>query len=178
MLFIACAILLFMGRPVVFRQKRIGMGEKPFYLYKFRTMLNTPPEGENAPNDEQRITALGKILRKSSLDELLQLFNVLKGDMSFVGPRPLLPRYLPYYTNAERLRHSVKSGITGLAQTRGRNNLSWDEKLALDVEYAKNVSFLNDLKIASKTVFLVLSCKNVKTRQAEEYLRSSSKIVG
>ncbi len=175
MLFIACAILLFMGRPVVFRQKRIGLGEKPFYLYKFRTMLNTPPEGEKAPNDEQRLTALGKILRKSSLDELLQLFNVLKGDMSFVGPRPLLPRYLPYYTNAERLRHSVKSGITGLAQTRGRNNLSWDEKLALDVEYAKNVSFLNDLKIAAKTVFLVLQCKNVKTCQAEEYLDARRK---
>ena len=170
MLIIACTILIFMGRPVVFKQKRIGKGEKPFYLYKFRTMLNTPPEGENAPNDAQRITALGKFLRKSSLDELLQLFNVLKGDMSFVGPRPLLPRYLPHYTNAERLRHTVRGGITGLAQTSGRNNLSWDEKLALDVEYAKNVSFLNDLKIAAKTVFLVLKCKDVKTGQAEEYL--------
>lgn len=170
MLIIACTILIFMGRPVVFKQKRIGKGEKPFYLYKFRTMLNTPPEGENAPNDAQRITALGKFLRKSSLDELLQLFNVLKGDMSFVGPRPLLPRYLPHYTNTERLRHTVRGGITGLAQTSGRNNLSWDEKLALDIEYAKNVSFLNDLKIAAKTVFLVLKCKDVKTGQAEEYL--------
>ena len=175
MLIIACAILLFMGRPVVFKQKRIGKGEKPFYLYKFRTMLNTPPEGENAPNDAQRITALGKFLRKSSLDELLQLFNVLKGDMSFVGPRPLLPRYLAYYTNAERLRHTVRGGITGLAQTSGRNNLSWDEKLALDVEYAKNVSFLNDLKIAATTVFLVLKCKDVKTGQAEEYLDACRK---
>ena len=169
-LIIACAILLFMGRPIVFKQKRIGKGEKPFFLYKFRTMLNTLPEGESAPNDAQRTTALGKILRKSSLDELLQLFNVLKGDMSFVGPRPLLPRYLPYYTDTERLRHSVKGGITGLAQTSGRNNLSWNEKLALDVEYAKNVGFLNDLKIAAKTVFLVLKCKDVKTSRAEEYL--------
>lgn len=150
-------IRLNMGSPTLFRQERPGLNEKIFTVMKFRSMNSKRgKDGELLP-DEQRITALGKFLRKSSLDELPQLFNVLRGDMSFVGPRPLLPRYLPYYTPEEKLRHSVRPGITGLAQVNGRNAISWDKKLAYDVEYVKNVTFLNDLKIllltAKKVIF-------------------------
>lgn len=151
-------IRLNMGSPTVFRQKRPGLNEKIFTVMKFRSMNSKRGEDGKLLPDEQRITTLGKFLRKSSLDELPQLFNVLRGDMSFVGPRPLLPRYLPYYTEEEKLRHRVRPGITGLAQVNGRNAISWDKKLAYDVEYVKNISFLNDLKI------LLLTAKKVICR--------------
>ena len=141
-----------MGSPVLFTQDRPGRGEKIFKLYKFRSMTSeTDADGKLLP-DAQRLTKFGKFLRETSLDEIPQFFNVLKGDMSFIGPRPLLVRYLPYYTKRERLRHSVRPGITGLAQVNGRNCIGWDEKLAFDVQYAENVSLLGDIKIVLSTV--------------------------
>ena len=117
-------------------------------------------EGNLLP-DAQRLTKVGQFIRKTSLDELPQLWNVLKGDMSFIGPRPLLVRYLPFYTEEERMRHNVRPGITGLAQVNGRNNLEWDQLLAFDVIYVKNISFVNDLKIFAKTISNVLSSKDL-----------------
>lgn len=151
-----------MGSPVLFTQDRPGLDEKIFKLYKFRSMTSeTDADGKLLP-DAQRLTKFGKFLRETSLDEIPQFFNVLKGDMSFIGPRPLLVRYLPYYTKRERLRHSVRPGITGLAQVNGRNCIGWDEKLAFDVQYAENVSFLGDVKIALSTVEKVLKHSDVK----------------
>ncbi len=151
-----------MGSPVLFTQDRPGRGEKIFKLYKFRSMTSeTDADGKLLP-DAQRLTKFGKFLRETSLDEIPQFFNVLKGDMSFIGPRPLLVRYLPYYTKRERLRHSVRPGITGLAQVNGRNCIGWDEKLAFDVQYAENVSLLGDIKIAFATVAKVLKHSDVK----------------
>lgn len=159
-----------MGSPTVFRQKRPGLNEKIFTVMKFRSMNSKRGEDGELLPDEQRITPLGKFLRKSSLDELPQLFNVLRGDMSFVGPRPLVPQYLPYYTEEEKLRHSVRPGITGLAQVNGRNAISWDRKLAYDVEYVKNISFLNDIKILFLTAKKVLSGSGVQAVNHEESL--------
>ena len=159
-----------MGSPTVFRQKRPGLNEKIFTVMKFRSMNSKRGEDGELLPDEQRITTLGKFLRKSSLDELPQLFNVLRGDMSFVGPRPLLPRYLPYYTEEEKLRHSVRPGITGLAQVNGRNAISWDRKLAYDVEYVKNISFLNDLKILLLTAKKVLLKNDIQVINREGLL--------
>ncbi|MDY5583437.1 MAG: sugar transferase [Candidatus Merdousia sp.] len=151
-----------MGSPAIFTQDRPGKGEKIFRLYKFRSMTSaTDADGKLLP-DAQRLTKLGKFLRETSLDEIPQFFNVLKGDMSFIGPRPLLVRYLPYYTKRERLRHSVRPGITGLAQVNGRNCIGWDEKLAFDVQYAENVSLLGDIKIALSTVEKVLKHSDIK----------------
>ena len=159
-----------MGSPTVFRQKRPGLNEKIFTVMKFRSMNSKRGEDGELLPDEQRITPLGKFLRKSSLDELPQLFNVLRGDMSFVGPRPLVPQYLPYYTEEEKLRHSVRPGITGLAQVNGRNAISWDRKLAYDVEYVKNISFLNDIKILFLTAKKVLLGSGVQAVNHEESL--------
>src|SRR5699024_6785683 len=125
---------------------------KPFYVYKFRTMTDERDENGELLPDDIRLTKTGKMIRKLSLDELPQLFNILKGDMSFVGPRPLLMKYLPYYTIDERKRHSVRPGITGLAQVKGRNRLSWDKRLALDVEYVEKQSLLLDIKIILLTI--------------------------
>lgn len=159
-----------MGSPTVFRQERPGLNEKIFTVMKFRSMNSKRGEDGELLPDAQRITPLGKFLRKSSLDELPQLLNVLKGDMSFVGPRPLLPRYLPYYTEEEKLRHSVRPGITGLAQVNGRNAISWDKKLAYDVEYVKNVTFLNDLKILLLTAKKVLFKNDIQVINREGLL--------
>lgn len=167
-----------MGSPVIFRQERPGLNEKIFTVMKFRSMNSKcDSNGELLP-DAQRLTSFGKFLRKSSLDEIPQLFNVLKGDMSFVGPRPLLPRYLPYYTEEEKLRHTVRPGITGLAQINGRNTISWDKKLAYDVEYAKNISLFTDLKIALLTVKKVLIPTELSVTPIGDFLdveRSSKK---
>lgn len=152
-----------MGSPVIFKQDRPGKNEKIFQVMKFRSMSDKRDSNGNLLPDKDRITALGRFLRKTSLDEIPQFFNVLKGDMSFIGPRPLLVQYLPYYTEEEKLRHSVRPGITGLAQVNGRNCISWDDKLAFDVKYAKSVSFFGDIKIAFLTVMKVLSCSGVNT---------------
>ncbi|MFT0762791.1 GNAT family N-acetyltransferase [Actinomyces sp. F1_1611] len=151
-LLVALVVRVSLGSPVLFKQVRIGLNEKPFVLLKFRSMA---PEfnryGERVPT-EQRITRFGRLLRKSSLDELPQLINILRGDMSLVGPRPLLPEYLPFYREQERLRHSVRPGLTGEAQVSGRNTLSWDERLAMDVEYCEHPSLLRDCRIVGETV--------------------------
>ena len=170
--FLACYVLvrMKMGSPVLFTQTRIGKGERAFKIYKFRSMTSATDSSGNLLPDAERITKLGVFLRKTSLDELPQLFNVLRGDMSFIGPRPLLPRYLPYYTEREKLRHTVRAGITGLAQINGRNNLSWDDRLEYDAEYAENLSFLGDMKIAATTVVKVLERSNVKTDSQDPFL--------
>ncbi len=157
-LFIVLAVLIGvkLGRPVIFKQKRPGLNEKIFTLYKFRTMNNKTDEKGNLLPDSMRITKLGKIIRVMSLDELPELFNIIKGDMSIIGPRPLLIRYLPYYSDTEKLRHSVRPGLSGLAQINGRNNLDWDKRLELDVIYVNNVSFLYDIKILFLTIIKVL----------------------
>lgn len=145
-----------LGSPVIFHQERPGYHEKIFKLCKFRTMTDARDEkGELLP-DEQRLTRFGKTLRATSLDELPELWNILNGDMSLIGPRPLLVRYLPYYTQEERKRHNVRPGLTGLAQVNGRNALGWEERFAYDLEYVNHVSFGMDLKIIFMTVSKVL----------------------
>jgi sugar transferase EpsL len=149
---VALAVWARMGRPIFFRQVRAGRGEQPFRLLKFRTMTNDrEPTGELRP-DSVRLTRLGRFLRSSSLDELPQLINVLRGELSLVGPRPLPMRYLPRYTNRQRLRHRVQPGITGLAQINGRNELAWEPRLELDVRYCEQCSLWLDLKVLAATV--------------------------
>ncbi len=159
-LIVAIIILVFMGRPVFFIQERPGLNEKPFKIIKFRSMTNHFDNIGKPLNDDLRLTKFGAILRATSIDELPELINILKGDMSFVGPRPLLTNYLPYYTKSERIRHTVRPGLTGLAQIRGRNHLEWDERLKLDQEYVNSLSFLSDLKIIFKTLINVIKMKD------------------
>lgn len=148
----AIFILLFIGRPLLFKQQRPGKNEKPFMVYKFRTMTNEKnSEGVLLP-DECRLNNAGKFLRKLSLDELPQLFNVLKGDLSLVGPRPLLMEYLPLYNSTQKKRHEVKPGITGWAQVNGRNSISWEEKFILDTWYVENQTIILDIKILFLTI--------------------------
>jgi len=157
----AGTIRMTMGSPVLFTQIRPGKDGKPFLLYKFRTMNNRRGEDGQLLPDKDRLTNIGVLLRKTSIDELPQLINVLRGDMSLVGPRPLLMKYVPYFTTEELLRQTVRPGITGLAQISGRNLLSWDERLALDVQYVKRWSLVLDLKILCKTVAAVVNRKGV-----------------
>lgn len=152
LLIVAVLVRIKLGSPVIYKQERPGKDEKIFKLFKFRSMSNaTDANGKLLP-DTQRLTKFGRILRATSLDELPELVNILKGDMSIVGPRPLAVVYLPYYTNRERHRHDVRPGLTGLAQVSGRNSISWDSKFKYDIEYIKNLSFVNDLKIVFMTV--------------------------
>ena len=153
-LFILVKIKL--GSPVLFTQERPGLNEKIFKMYKFRTMTNETDENGHLLPDEVRLTSFGKFLRSTSLDELPELFNILKGDMSIVGPRPLLVKYLPRYNEEQRHRHDVKPGLTGLAQVNGRNAISWEDKFKYDVKYTKNVSFVNDVKIVLETALKVI----------------------
>ncbi|ECL6146991.1 undecaprenyl phosphate N,N'-diacetylbacillosamine 1-phosphate transferase [Campylobacter jejuni] len=146
---------------MIFTQNRPGLDEKIFKIYKFKTMSDERDEKGELLSDELRLKAFGKIVRSLSLDELLQLFNVLKGDMSFVGPRPLLVEYLPLYNKEQKLRHKVRPGITGWAQVNGRNAISWQKKFELDVYYVKNISFLLDLKIMFLTALKVLKRSGV-----------------
>ncbi|MGG3468166.1 sugar transferase [Neobacillus pocheonensis] len=152
MLLVAIVVRVKLGSPILFKQKRVGYNEQIFTLFKFRTMTNEKDEAGTDLPDSIRLTKVGLLLRRLSVDELPQLFNVIKGDMSLVGPRPLLVRYLPYYTVEERKRHSVRPGITGYAQVEGRNLLDWNSRLTLDVKYVESLSFLLDLKIILKTI--------------------------
>lgn len=161
MLGTALAIRLQMGSPVLFRQQRPGRFGKPFMLYKFRTMRDARDKQGNLLPDEKRLTPLGQFLRRTSLDELPELFNVLVGDMSLVGPRPLLMKYLPYYTSQENLRHRVRPGITGWAQINGRNDLPWDRRLALDIWYVEHQSLRLDAAIILKTIVSVFKREGV-----------------
>jgi lipopolysaccharide/colanic/teichoic acid biosynthesis glycosyltransferase len=150
-----------LGTPVLFKQHRPGKNAEMFTMYKFRTMINSrDSRGEFLP-DSQRLTNFGRFIRSTSLDELPEIYNVLKGEMSFVGPRPLLEKYLPFYSETENMRHDVRPGITGWAQINGRNNLSWDKRLELDVWYVKNQSFWLDLKILFLTLVKVFRREDV-----------------
>lgn len=153
---VAILVKIKLGSPVLFTQDRPGLNEKIFKMYKFRTMTSeTDNEGHLLP-DEVRLTSFGKLLRSTSLDELPELFNILKGDMSIVGPRPLLVKYLPRYNEEQKHRHDVRPGLTGLAQVNGRNTITWEDKFKYDVEYTKTVTFINDVKIILETVLKVL----------------------
>lgn len=152
-----------MGRPILFRQKRPGYKEKIFSIYKFRTMTNEKDINGELLADEQRLVGVGKFIRSISLDELPQLFNVLKGEMSFVGPRPLLIEYLPLYNDEQKRRHDAKPGITGWAQVNGRNAISWEQKFKLDVWYVDNQSFLLDIKILWLTFLNVLKRSGISS---------------
>ncbi|MDE6845531.1 MAG: sugar transferase [Lachnospiraceae bacterium] len=145
-----------LGSPIIFKQERPGKNEKIFTLCKFRTMTDKRDENGELLPDSMRLTKFGKFLRAASLDELPELFNILKGDMSIIGPRPLLVSYLPYYSEREKLRHSVRPGLTGLAQVSGRNFIDWDRRLQKDVEYVENLSFRMDVKVLWLTVQTVL----------------------
>lgn len=158
---VAVMVKIKLGSPVIFKQKRPGLNEKIFTIYKFRTMTEKKDENGLSLPDSERLTKFGKILRSTSIDELPELWNILIGDMSLVGPRPLLIEYLPYYSNDERKRHSVRPGLTGLAQVNGRNNLNWDNRLAKDMEYINNISFFYDIKIIFKTFIKVIKKENV-----------------
>lgn len=146
---------------ILFKQKRPGKNGKIFTVYKFRTMITTTTKKGKTLSDVERMTKLGKLLRKTSIDELPQLFNIIKGDMSFIGPRPLLVRYLPYYTKQQRRRHEVKPGISGWAQVNGRNAISWEQKFKLDVWYVDNISFKLDLKIFFMTIAKIFKHEGV-----------------
>jgi len=155
------SVLVLTGRPALFRQVRPGYKGRPFTIYKFRTMTDdTEKEGAQLA-DEERLTGVGRFLRKFSLDELPQLFNVLKGDLSFVGPRPLLMEYIPLYSPEQARRHDVRPGITGLAQVKGRNAITWEERFDLDIWYVDHRSFRLDMKILAETVSTVISREGI-----------------
>lgn len=170
MIIIGILVRINLGSPIIFKQKRPGKNEKIFTLYKFRTMTDKRDIDGNLLPDEYRLTKFGKFLRSTSLDELPELINIIKGDMAIVGPRPLLVEYLPYYTEEEKHRHDVRPGLTGLAQVNGRNAISWEEKLKYDTEYIKKNSFYSDLKIIFKTI--------KKTIKREDILMGNEFVVG
>ena len=156
-LILAVLVRVKLGSPIIFKQQRPGKDEKVFGMYKFRSMTDEKDENGNLLPDEVRLTSFGKKLRATSLDELPEFFNILKGDMSFIGPRPLLVKYLPYYNERERLRHSVRPGLTGYAQAHGRNAISWEKKFEYDVYYVEHLTFWMDVKVIIDTVKTVLS---------------------
>lgn len=164
MLILMFLVFLDMGSPVIFVQERIGKDEKPFSLYKLRSMKTAYDQYGVPLPDSKRITALGRVIRSCSLDELPSLVNILKGDMSIVGPRPLPSNYLPWFREEERVRHTVRGGLTGLAQIHGRNTASWEKRFRYDAEYVKKISFLGDVKIIMKTVGLVFKRSNIGVR--------------
>jgi len=173
LLVVALRVKRNLGSPIFFRQVRPGLHGRPFEMIKFRTMRDAfDAEGKPLP-DSERITTFGRFLRSSSLDELPELWNVLKGDMSLVGPRPLLMEYLDFYTEEEMLRHTVRPGITGLAQISGRNSTSWDDRLAIDVRYVRTRTIWLDIKIIFKTIFQVFKREGVVVVPSELYQKLS-----
>ena len=177
LLILAILVRIKLGSPIIFKQKRPGLNEKIYILYKFRTMTDAKDEQGNLLPDEIRLTKFGKLLRSTSLDELPELFNTLKGDMSIVGPRPLLVRYLPLYNEHQKHRHDVRPGFTGYAQCNGRNAISWEEKFDLDVYYTKNLTLFMDIKIIIKTVKVVLFREGISSETSvtmEEFRGSSN----
>lgn len=162
-LIIAILVKVKLGSPVIFMQERPGKNEKIFSMFKFRSMTSEIDKEGNLLPDEVRLTPFGKKLRATSLDELPELFNILKGDMSFVGPRPLLVKYLPLYSEEQQHRHDVRPGLTGLAQVMGRNALTWEEKFKKDVFYTEHCNFLLDIQIIGKTILLVLKQEGISS---------------
>jgi undecaprenyl phosphate N,N'-diacetylbacillosamine 1-phosphate transferase len=163
LLIIAILIRIKLGSPVIFKQKRPGLNEEIFVLYKFRTMTNEKDGNGNLLPDEARLTRFGKLLRSTSMDELPELWNILKGDMSFVGPRPQLIKDLVFMSPEQRRRHEVKPGLTGWAQINGRNRITWEERLKLDLEYIGNVTFLGDWKIIFRTIVKVFKREGISS---------------
>ena len=169
LLIVAVLVRTKLGSPVIFCQERVGKDEKIFKMYKFRSMTDARDENGELLPDEVRLTKFGRALRATSLDELPELWNIFKGDMSIVGPRPLLVRYLPYYTEDERHRHDVRPGLTGLAQVNGRNYVTWEQRFQWDLAYVNAVFFKTDLTIVCKTVAVVLGARNIETASSFEH---------
>ena len=179
---IAILVRIKLGSPILFKQDRPGLNEKIFKMYKFRTMTDAKDSLGNLLTDAERLTKLGKFLRSTSLDEIPELWNVIKGDMSLVGPRPLMPKYLAYYTEEEKKRHNVRPGVTGWAQVNGRNSLTWEDKFRYDIEYVDSVSFWLDLKIVFITIKKVFKRQDIsdfsdenKEIDFDEYRRMEKK---
>ena len=166
LIMLAILVRVKLGGPVIFKQERPGLNGKVFKLYKFRTMTDAKDENGNLLDDEYRLTSFGKKLRSTSLDELPELYNILKGDMSIVGPRPLLVKYLPLYSDEQKRRHDVRPGLTGLAQVSGRNAITWTEKFNKDIEYVDKVSFGLDISIFFKTIYCVLKREGINSDSA------------
>ncbi len=176
---VAVLVRIKLGSPVVFTQKRPGKNEKIFTLYKFRTMTDERDENGELLSDEIRLTKFGRFLRKTSLDELPEAFNILKGDMSVVGPRPLLVKYLPRYNEKQKRRHEVRPGLSGLAQVSGRNAITWEEKFDLDVEYVDNVTLKGDIKIILLTVWKAfVKSEGINSSSCETMEEFKGKMVG
>lgn len=182
LLITAILVRIKLGSPVIFKQQRPGKNEKIFTLYKFRTMTDKKDEEGNLLPDSERLTKFGKLLRSTSLDELPELVNILKGDMSIVGPRPQLVRDMVFMTEVQRKRHIVRQGLTGLAQVNGRNNVTWEEKINYDLQYIEKITFLGDVKIILKTVGKVFARKDIETEGMEtaedlcDYLLRTNKV--
>lgn len=164
LLVVAILVRIKLGSPIIFKQQRPGKDEKIFTLYKFRTMTDEKDDNGNLLPDDVRLTKFGKLLRSTSLDELPELINIFKGDMSIVGPRPLAIQYLPWYDENEKHRHDVRPGLTGLAQINGRNATNWPERFAFDIKYVNNLSFLNDMRIIFNTASKVIKRRDVAIR--------------
>lgn len=182
MIIISILVRFKLGSPVLFTQNRPGKNGKVFKMYKFRTMTNEKDKNGELLSDDVRLTSFGKKLRSTSLDELPELFNILKGDMSIVGPRPQLVRDMVFMTEEQNRRHSVRQGLTGLAQVNGRNNIGWEEKLEYDIDYIENITFRNDIKIILKTICKVIKKEDIATNGMEtaedygDYLLRTNKI--
>lgn len=172
---VAILVRVKLGSPVLFRQPRPGKGERIFNLYKFRTMTDERDKNGELLPDDVRLTRFGRLLRSTSLDELPEAWNILKGDMSVVGPRPLLVKYLPRYSEHQRHRHDVRPGLSGWAQVNGRNAVTWEDKFDMDVRYVENVSFVLDVRIIAKTVLSVLRHEGISSENSatmEEFMGS------
>lgn len=178
MLITAVLVQVKLGSPVIFKQRRPGKDEKIFTLYKFRTMTDGKDKNGKLLSDEERLTSFGKKLRATSLDELPELFNILKGDMAVVGPRPLLVQYLPLYNERQKRRHEVRPGFTGYAQVHGRNAITWEEKFEKDVYYVDHVTFLGDWKIIVQTIKTVLNREGISSETSatmEDFMGTTKK---
>lgn len=162
-LIIAILVRAKLGSPIIFTQERPGKNEKIFKLYKFRTMTDKRDENGELLSDEERLTRFGRMLRATSLDELPEVFNILKGDMSIIGPRPLLVKYLPYYSEEQHRRHEVRPGLSGYAQAHGRNGISWDDRFQMDVQYVNRITFLGDVKIIVDTILSVAKKEGISS---------------
>ena len=179
LLIVAILVRIKLGSPVIFKQKRPGKNEKIFTLYKFRTMTDEKDDNGDLLPDSQRLTKFGKFLRSTSLDELPELINIIKGDMAIVGPRPLLVKYLPLYNEKQKHRHDVRPGLTGYAQVNGRNAISWEEKFEDDLKYIENITLINDIKIILKTIKKVIKRNDISQENnatIEEFKGSEEKI--
>ena len=179
LLIVAILVRIKLGSPVIFKQKRPGKDEKIFTLYKFRTMTDEKDENGKLLPDSQRLTKFGKFLRSTSLDELPELINIIKGDMAIVGPRPLLVKYLPLYNEKQKHRHDVRPGLTGYAQANGRNAISWEEKFEDDLKYIESITLVNDIKIILKTIKKVIKRNDISQENnatIEEFKGSEEKI--